>query len=340
MKIIKKVLVILAIVVIILPTIYSNVFAKTKDEIIQSILEDIVIKMTDASSNGDPTQVNDSEKIKEIALYWRQQADANGLEMQDFIDFDLKMLNGNVLGDVTTSLYLCYKEATQNSDLEDQVNNPDGANEEKKQLEEKIKNLYNKGLTTLTEEELIQLDNLLKQYKNKYPSEWTITNMMRIYSQDVKAEIDKRKREDKIDKEYDSAEDETNKDRDDEQEELKGSQSSTGLLGASPNNGASHTPDEIIGEAQNFKNSANGAITINGKNLKTGSDTFYNILLSIGIFLAIAIGMYLGVKFMLSNAEDKAKVKEALIPYIAGCIVIFSAFIIWKLAILLLSGIQ
>lgn len=310
MKIIKKVLVILAIVVIILPTIYSNVFAKTKDEIIQSILEDIVIKMTDASSNGDPTQVNDSEKIKEIALYWRQQADANGLEMQDFIDFDLKMLNGNVLGDVTTSLYLCYKEATQNSDLEDQVNNPDGANEEK------------------------------KQYKNKYPSEWTITNMMRIYSQDVKAEIDKRKREDKIDKEYDSAEDETNKDRDDEQEELKGSQSSTGLLGASPNNGASHTPDEIIGEAQNFKNSANGAITINGKNLKTGSDTFYNILLSIGIFLAIAIGMYLGVKFMLSNAEDKAKVKEALIPYIAGCIVIFSAFIIWKLAILLLSGIQ
>ena len=114
----------------------------------------------------------------------------------------------------------------------------------------------------------------------------------------------------------------------------------TGLLGTTDNNGGLHTPDEIIGEAQNFRNSGTDAVTINGDNLKKGSDTFYNILLSIGIFLAIAIGMYLGVKFMLSNAEDKAKVKEALIPYIAGCIVIFSAFIIWKVAILLLSGIK
>ena len=65
----------------------------------------------------------------------------------------------------------------------------------------------------------------------------------------------------------------------------------------------------------------------------------YNILLGIGVFLAVAVGMYLAIKFMLASAEDKAKVKESLVPYIAGCVVIFGAFTIWKLAIVLLSGI-
>ena len=99
-----------------------------------------------------------------------------------------------------------------------------------------------------------------------------------------------------------------------------------------------HTPDEIINEGNQFIEQASGT-TIGGDNLQEASSSLYNILLSIGIFLAVAIGMYLGVKFMVSTAEDKAKVKEALIPYIAGCVVIFSAFIIWKFAILLLNGI-
>lgn len=99
-----------------------------------------------------------------------------------------------------------------------------------------------------------------------------------------------------------------------------------------------HTLDEMLNEAKDFINKAGGN-TITGNNLKTASDTIYNILLTIGIFLAVAIGMYLGVKFMMSSAEDKAKVKEALIPYIAGCVVIFGAFVIWKLAIVLLGGI-
>lgn len=36
---------------------------------------------------------------------------------------------------------------------------------------------------------------------------------------------------------------------------------------------------------------------------------------------------------MVASAEDKAKVKEALIPYIVGCIVIFGAFTIWSIAV-------
>lgn len=36
---------------------------------------------------------------------------------------------------------------------------------------------------------------------------------------------------------------------------------------------------------------------------------------------------------MVASAEDKAKVKEALIPYVIGCAVIFGAFTIWSIAV-------
>lgn len=112
----------------------------------------------------------------------------------------------------------------------------------------------------------------------------------------------------------------------------------TGTIGQS-NASSSHTPDEVIDEANDFISAGqNEGTKINGEALKEASNTLYNILLVIGIFLAVAIGMYLGIKFMLSSAEDRAKVKESLVPYIAGCVVIFGAFIIWKLAITLLGN--
>lgn len=73
--------------------------------------------------------------------------------------------------------------------------------------------------------------------------------------------------------------------------------------------------------------------------LKTFSIDLFNIFSTVGGTLAVGIGMYLGIKFMMASAEDKAKVKEALVPYVAGCIVIFGAMGIWKLAIVLLRQI-
>ena len=45
------------------------------------------------------------------------------------------------------------------------------------------------------------------------------------------------------------------------------------------------------------------------------------------------VGTIIGIQFMLASAEDKAKVKEALVPYVVGCIVIFGAFTIWSIAV-------
>lgn len=112
-----------------------------------------------------------------------------------------------------------------------------------------------------------------------------------------------------------------------------------GVLGTSTPSGG-HTIDEVINEGGNFIDiGKNQGSKISTDNLQAGSNTLYNILLGIGVFLTVAVGMYLAIKFMLSSAEEKAQVKESLIPYIAGCVVIFGAFTIWKLAIILLSGI-
>lgn len=101
-----------------------------------------------------------------------------------------------------------------------------------------------------------------------------------------------------------------------------------------------HTIDEVINDAKNFLNiGQKGDSKIDTSNLKSASNTLYNMLLALAIVLAVSIGIYLGMKFMVSSVEDKAKVKESLIPYIAGCVVIFGAFIIWKLALIILNGI-
>ena len=69
------------------------------------------------------------------------------------------------------------------------------------------------------------------------------------------------------------------------------------------------------------------------------SNDLYNILLVVGIVIALIIGMILGIQFMTGSVEQKAKVKDSLIPYVAGCVVIFGAFGIWKLVVTLMQGI-
>lgn len=73
--------------------------------------------------------------------------------------------------------------------------------------------------------------------------------------------------------------------------------------------------------------------TINTTELEKTSDYIYNTLLGIAIMVAIIVAMVLGIQFMAASADEKAKVKEALIPFVVGCIVVFGAFTIWKIAV-------
>lgn len=90
----------------------------------------------------------------------------------------------------------------------------------------------------------------------------------------------------------------------------------------------------IFTDAQNFLEAGNSASdTINTEALKNTSTFIYKLLFSIGLVVAIIVGMVLGIQFMISSAESKAKVKEALIAYTISCVVFFGAYGIWSAVI-------
>lgn len=96
------------------------------------------------------------------------------------------------------------------------------------------------------------------------------------------------------------------------------------------------TVDDVVQGAQDFLNQGR-TVTYNGVELKTTSDFIFNLLLAIAMVVAVIVGMILGIKFMSASVEERAKIKEALIPFVVGCVVVFGAFGIWKLAVTVLS---
>lgn len=103
------------------------------------------------------------------------------------------------------------------------------------------------------------------------------------------------------------------------------------------------SPDEIIGDASNFLNTGKnnqGQVMVNGDNVQKASNLLFNVLFTIAIAAAILIGIYIGIKFMMSSAEDKATLKESLLPYFVGVIIMFASFSIWKLVLVLLQSID
>lgn len=69
------------------------------------------------------------------------------------------------------------------------------------------------------------------------------------------------------------------------------------------------------------------------------SDTIYNIFLGVGTGIAIIVGAILGIQFMTAGVDKKVEVKEALVPYVISCIVIFGSFGIWKLVVTILNSV-
>ena len=71
--------------------------------------------------------------------------------------------------------------------------------------------------------------------------------------------------------------------------------------------------------------------------LKNTTDKIYNILLALGIVLSVIVGGILGIQIMWGSIEQQVKAKEMLLPYAAGCVVIFGAFGIWKICLTIFS---
>ena len=65
----------------------------------------------------------------------------------------------------------------------------------------------------------------------------------------------------------------------------------------------------------------------------------YNILLAIGVVVAVIVGALIGIKLMASSVDEQAEAKKLVIPYIVGCFILFGGFGIWKIIINILQGI-
>ncbi len=101
---------------------------------------------------------------------------------------------------------------------------------------------------------------------------------------------------------------------------------------------AANGADDAIKDGDDFLKQATSS-PMNEEGLKNLSNSMSNMLLLIGTIVAVAVGVVLGIKFMLASVEEKAKVKEMLTIYIIGCVVLFGAFTIWKICVELFSSI-
>ena len=100
--------------------------------------------------------------------------------------------------------------------------------------------------------------------------------------------------------------------------------------------------DDIIAQGIDFISDGKKSQkdTFDGKSIKTATDTLYSLFFGVGVAIAVIVGAYLGIKFMTEGVEGKAKIKEALIPFVIGCMIIFGGFSIWKIAMNLFRDIE
>lgn len=89
------------------------------------------------------------------------------------------------------------------------------------------------------------------------------------------------------------------------------------------------------GKTESQKNEA-----INYEEFRLTTNNIGYVLTTLGIVLAVIIGGILGIQIMWGSIEQQVKAKEMIMPYVVGCIVIFGAFGIWKLAVTIFSQLQ
>lgn len=95
--------------------------------------------------------------------------------------------------------------------------------------------------------------------------------------------------------------------------------------------------DDMFNDAEDFINS--GTTTYgDSTSLQNFSNTIYNILLAVGVAVAVIVGAIIGIKLMASNIDTKVEAKNLLIPYVVGCIVVFGGFGIWKIVVTILQN--
>ena len=92
--------------------------------------------------------------------------------------------------------------------------------------------------------------------------------------------------------------------------------------------------DDIMNNGNSFLNAGSESSTMIDQNdLKSLSNFISGVLLTIAIGVTVITGAIMGLNFITQSIEEKAKVKESMVPWIIGIIVSFGACTIWEVAV-------
>lgn len=92
--------------------------------------------------------------------------------------------------------------------------------------------------------------------------------------------------------------------------------------------------DDIMNNGNSFLNAGSESSTMIDQNdLKSLSNFISGVLLTIAIGVTVITGAIMGLNFITQSIEEKAKVKESMVPWIIGIIVSFGAFTIWEVVV-------
>jgi len=96
------------------------------------------------------------------------------------------------------------------------------------------------------------------------------------------------------------------------------------------------TLDDVISSGDSFLNINNGnsatsVITPDDTKLQAILNTISNILLTIALGVTLISAVIMGINFTIQSVEDKAKIKESMVPWIIGIFISFGAYGIWQI---------
>lgn len=94
---------------------------------------------------------------------------------------------------------------------------------------------------------------------------------------------------------------------------------------------------DIMREGKEFIDSADGDVLDQG-DVKQFSDNIFSAFMAVGMVIAVAVGTILGIQYMFSTVEEKAKSKQHLVVYVIGCAVLLGSFGIWKMVVELFNN--
>ncbi len=92
------------------------------------------------------------------------------------------------------------------------------------------------------------------------------------------------------------------------------------------------TIDKVIQSGNDFLDSADdNTVNFSEKNLQKLSKFISGVLLAIAIGVTVISAIILGINFTVQSIDEKAKIKESMVPWIIGIFIAFGAFAIWKM---------